>query len=47
MEDDIENYSPTVMFRGTPCMLSRPSLPLTNIPYSSTVLINNKNNKQE
>ena len=23
MEEDIENYSPTFMFRGTPCMHSR------------------------
>ena len=22
MEEDIQNYSPTVMFRGTPCILS-------------------------
>ena len=21
MEEDIQNYSPTVMFRGTPCIL--------------------------
>ena len=23
MEEDIQNHSPTVMFRGTPCMLHK------------------------
>ena len=23
MEEDIQNYSPTVMFRGTPCMIKK------------------------
>ena len=23
MEEDIQNFSPTVMFRGTPCMIEK------------------------
>jgi len=31
MEKDILNYSPTVMFRGTPCSLDREQL-VTTLP---------------
>ena len=35
MEDDIQNYLSTVMFRGTPCTLQRRSLPLSLLVSTS------------
>ena len=39
MEEEIQNYLPTVMFRGTPCTIHSRSLPLqstvVNLTYST------------
>ena len=37
MEEDIQNYSPTVMFRGTPCMLHGRSLHFKKRFYPPTL----------
>ena len=40
MEEDIPNYSPTVMFRGTPCTMFEPRLMFFEIWPQETVNIN-------
>ena len=34
MEEDIQNYSPTVMFRGTPCRNNEAKLKSTDVNLS-------------
>ena len=36
MEEDIQNYSPTVMFRGTPCIFPIQSLSLNYLFVTGT-----------
>ncbi len=39
MEEDIQNYSPTVMFRGTPCMSTK----FLTIKTEDLILLHNFN----